>query len=135
MNFQSLKSMVDSLVQTYICPTCNSWVDDRSVEVVWTAGTNINIEVACPNCWKHSIVRAQVFSLDVPLNNLNPEQIDELQERLEDIHKNGLQLEGEADFPKKRINKDAIKDIQITELNKDLKKRNFSVTDMFAEKK
>ena len=82
MNFQSLKSMIDNLIQTYNCTSCNSSVNESNVEVVGTAGSNVNIEIECPQCEKHTIVRAQVYALDIPVTNFSPEQIDELKEKL-----------------------------------------------------
>jgi len=116
MNFQSLKIMIDNLVQTYTCPSCQSEVGDTNVEVVGTAGTNINVEVGCPNCGKHAIVRAQVLTLDLPSLNISQEQLEWLKGQAWTI---GLR------------NKNAIKDTQIVELNRTIKKRNCSVEELF----
>ncbi len=108
--------MIDNLVQTYTCPSCQSEVNDTNVEVVWTAWTNINVEVGCPNCGKHAIVRAQVFTLDLPSLNISQEQLEWLKGQI-----------GTIDMR----NKNAIKDEQIVELNKTIKKNNCSVEELF----
>ena len=117
MNFQSLKTMIDNLVQTYTCPSCQSEVNDDNVEVVGTAWTNINVEVGCPNCWKHAIVRAQVFTLDLPTLNISQEQLEWLKWQVWTIDLR---------------NKNAIKDEQIVEINKTIKKSNCSVEELFG---
>ena len=116
MNFQSLKTMIDNLVQTYNCPSCQSEVSDTNVEVVGTAWTNINVEVGCPNCGKHAIVRAQVFTLDLPSLNISQEQLERLKWQLWIIDLR---------------NKNAIKDTQIVALNKAFKQKNCSVEELF----
>lgn len=120
MNFQSLKSMVDNLVQTYRCPSCDSTIDDTNVEVVWTAGSNINVEVGCPKCEKHSIIRAQVVSLDLPTLNINKDQLEGIKGQL---------------WIWKKKNKDSIKDEQIVNINKAIKKENCSIEELFKENK
>ena len=133
MNFQSLKSMIDNLIQTYNCTSCNSSVNESNVEVVGTAGSNVNIEIECPQCEKHTIVRAQVYALDIPVTNFSPEQIDELKEKLTKNGKMTPEVLQTLDQSLWSIpeNKDAIKDVSIISLNKKLKTKNVSISDMF----
>ncbi|MDQ7009669.1 MAG: hypothetical protein Q9M94_05250 [Candidatus Gracilibacteria bacterium] len=107
MNFQTLKGMVDSLVQTFSCPECNSGVDENCVDVMGTAGQNINVDVICPHCHKHSIIRAQILALEIPIQDIKIES-----------------------NTKKKI---LIKDSQIIELNKNLKSNNISISELFGE--
>ncbi len=118
MNFQSLKTMIDNLVQTYACPSCTSKIDDTNVEIVWTAGSNINVEVACPQCEKHSIIRAQVIPLDLPSLNISKEQIEWIKWQL---------------WITETKNEDRIKDSQIVDLNRAIKKNNCSIEELFND--
>ena len=118
MNFQSLKTMIDNLVQTYACPSCSSSIDDTNVDVVWTAWNNINVEVGCPKCGKHSIIRAQVMTLDLPALNVSKEQIEWIKWQL---------------WLSQEVNKNMIKDSEIVELNRAIKKNNCSIEELFRE--
>lgn len=133
MNFQSLKSMVNNLIQTYRCASCSSPVDETNVEIVWTAWSSVNVEIECPECRKHIIVRAQVYAIDLPSDKANPEWLKELQETLENTHPNSnLSVAGmEKILNWQIVNKNAIKDETIVDLNKTLKTRNISVDDIF----
>jgi hypothetical protein len=35
MNFQSIKSMIESLVKTYKCPECSEWITETNVDIIW----------------------------------------------------------------------------------------------------
>ena len=120
MNFQSLKIMVDNLIQTYTCPSCQSEVSDKNVEVIWTAGTNLNVDVECPNCWKHAMIRSQVVSIELPALNLSQEQLEWLKWQIWTIDVK---------------NKNTIKDEQIIEINRTIKKNNCSVEELFGKTK
>ena len=50
MNYQMLKTILDSLVSNFKCPTCNSSVTEKEVEILWTANQSINLEIVCPEC-------------------------------------------------------------------------------------
>ena len=137
MNFKALKWMVDSLVQTYICPECNSQVWEESIEIMWTAGQNINIDIECPKCQKHSMIRAQMLALELPIKDIqikeeeiNSKKIEELQKKLEEIEK----FKGHVEDMKSNTKKDVlIKDSEIIELNKNLKSNNISMWELFGE--
>ncbi len=139
MNFQALKWMVDNLVQTYSCPDCSSGVTEDYVDIMWTAGQNINIEVACPKCEKHSIIRAQIVALELPIQDIQVKveelekaesfKMKEMQNKLENIEKYKWHIEDlKIDSENKKT---LIKDSQIVELNKNLKSANFSIENLF----
>ncbi len=135
MNFQSLKSMIDNLIQTYNCGSCNSKVDESNVEVVWTAWTNVNVEIECPQCKKHTIVRAQVYALDVPTSSFSPEQITQLKEKISESGWLSAEALWDIELSLEWIkeNKNSIKDTSIVEISKKLKTRNISVDDIFTQ--
>ena len=121
MNFQSLKWMIESVVSSYKCPECNSWVNDSNVDIIWAAWTTINIDIECSNCWKHSMIKTEVLHLDLT-KNISQENIAKLKESL--LNSNW-----------KLINNPTIKDDEIIWLNKDLRKRWLNVSDLFWDNK
>jgi len=138
MNFQALKWMVDSLVQTYSCPECNSQVWEDSIEIMWTAWQNINIDIECPNCQKHSMIRAQMLALELPIQDIQikAQEIDSqitksMKNKLWEIEKYKWHIE---DMKSSSENKNTlIKDSQIIDLNTNLKKNNISMSELFWE--
>ncbi len=113
MNFQSLKGMIDTLTQTFKCPECGTETNDSSIDIVWAAGTTINIDIECVNCGRHSMVRSEVFSIDLKSPGVQK----------------GL-------ITKKRNTKaESIKDDQIVDLNKNLKKKDINISDLFWNEK
>ncbi len=138
MNFQGLKAMVDSLVQTFSCPECSSQVWEDSIEIMWTAGQNINIDIECPKCRKHSILRAQMVTMDLPIQEIKiqAEEIDKqitksMQNKLDEIEKFKWHIEDMKSNPKNKYQ--LIKDSSIIELNKNLKSNNISMLELFGE--
>jgi len=138
MNFQALKWMVDSLVQTFNCPECSSTVSEKSIEIMWTAGENINIDIECPKCKKHSMIRAQMLSIELPIQDIkikaeeiNSQITKSMQKKLNEIGKFKWHIE---DMKSNSENKNhLIKDSQIVELNKNLKSNNISMSELFGE--
>lgn len=120
MNFQALKWMIESLVQTYKCPNCDSGVSDENVDIIWAAWTNINIDLGCPNCDKHSMIKAEMLSFELWPINISKWNMIWL--------KNGL-----SKLKSTKNNKYLIKDSEITALNKKLKELK-EVSDLFNEK-
>ena len=134
MNFKALKWMIDSLVKTYKCPECAAEVDDNNVDVIGAAGTTINIDVECPNCGKHSMIKSEVVSLDLSKSNISPEQLVELQKRLTKANPN-IRAEIVQSWEQNEINKNlnSIKDEEIVELNNQLKSEELNVSDLFDD--
>lgn len=120
MNFQALKWMIENLVKTFKCPECSSTVSEQNVEIMWTAWSNINIDIWCPNCEKHSMVRAEVMSVDFKGLNIAKENLDSIKNNL-------MWLQNRISHNKKT---ESIKDEEIVQLNKDLKKQKLNITDL-----
>ena len=88
MNYQILKTILDSLVSNFKCPTCNSWVTDKNVEILWTANQSINLEIICPECNKPTMVKAEMANFNVwNLPNLTPQALQDLKAKLKNTSK------------------------------------------------
>lgn len=125
MNFQMLKGLVEDLVESYECSECQSKIDDSNIEIMWTAGSNINVEVWCPQCKKLIIVRAQMFSTDVLMDKLDNKKKEQIQKQIGKLE--------EILTQKKSIPNDIIKDTHIVSLSKKLKIKNVEITDLFSD--
>jgi len=119
MNYQSLKWMIESLIRSYKCPECGLWVNENNIDIIWAAWVTINIDIECANCWKHSMIKTEVLSIDLTNKKISPENIQKLKQSL--LAKNWNFINSQ----------NAIKDAEIIDLNKDLKKRKFNVSDLF----
>lgn len=122
MNFQSLKWMIESIILSYKCPECSAQTNESSIDIIWAAWTTINIDIECTNCWKHSMVKTEILSLDLTNKGLSKEAINKLRQSLLSIKPN---------INTKSI---SIKDEEIVELNKELKKESFNVSDLLWDK-
>lgn len=122
MNFQALKWMIDNLVKTFKCPECSSNVSEENVEIMGTAWTNINIDIWCPSCEKHSMIKAEVMSIDFRSLNIAKGNLSSIKDNL-------MWLQNKLEESKK---KNSIKDENIIELNKNLRKKDFNVDDLLA---
>ena len=123
MNFQTLKWMIESIVKSYKCPECNSSVSDANIDIMWAAWVTINIDVECANCWKHSMIKTEVMSIDLTNKALSSEDIEKLKKTI--LIKNWKMISSN----------NPIKDKEIIDLNKDLKKSKLNVTDLLGENK
>jgi len=136
MNFKALKWMIDSLVKTYKCPECGNEVNDNNVDVIWAAGTTINIDIECPKCGKHSMIKSEVMSLDLTNQNITPDKLQQIKETLGKLNGNikaefvdGNNEESLKIAEAKKQEK-AIKDDEIVDLNSELKQEELNVEDL-----
>jgi endogenous inhibitor of DNA gyrase (YacG/DUF329 family) len=128
--------MIDSLVKTYKCPECGNEVNDNNVDVIGAAGTTINIDIECPECGKHSMIKSEVMSLDLTNSNITAEKLQQIKDTLGQINGNikaefvngnteeSLKIETEKKAAK------SIKDKEIVELNSELKQEELNVGDL-----
>ena len=135
MNFKALKWMIDSLVKTYKCPECGNEVNDNNVDVIGAAGTTINIDVECPSCGKHSMIKSEVMSLDLSKWNMTPDKLQKIKDTLGQLNGNikaefidGTNKES-AEIEKNKNSLLSIKDNEIVELNSELKQDELNVLD------
>jgi len=87
MNYKNLKSMLESLIQSYKCPACNASVEESQVDIIGAAGTTINIDIACPKCKKHSMIKAEIAQIDMSNIHQAKEKINEIKNILSSIKK------------------------------------------------
>jgi hypothetical protein len=120
MNFQSIKSMIESLIKSYKCPECWESINDTNVDIMWAAWTTINIDIECFKCWKHSMVKTEVLAIDLSKKWISKENIEKLRNTL--LNSNSI----------KSINSKKINDEEIMSLNKDLKKWKLNVSDLLG---
>lgn len=118
MNFQSIKWMIESLVKNYKCPECWEWITDSNVDIMWAAGSTINIDIECYACWKHSMVKTEVLAINLSEKGISAENIEKLKNTLLKVNWNKLN------------SKNTINDEEIVWLNKDLKKGKLNVSDL-----
>lgn len=125
MNYQMLKSIIDSLVQNFKCPDCSSVAWEKDIEIVWAAWKTVNIDITCPNCAKHTMVKAEVSSVQVP--NLDWIDFWNLEKMREELTKrlSNLKLPTKTKIEKK----ETIDDSQIIDLRNKLKEENVSASD------
>ena len=118
MNFQTLKWMIESIIKSYKCPGCNSSVTDANIDIMWAAWSTINIDIQCISCWKHSMVKTEVLSVELNKNWLTAENIEKLKKTI--LDKNSKMI----------WSKTIIQDAEIIGLNNDLKKNKLNVADL-----
>lgn len=121
MNFQTLKWMIESIIKSYKCPGCDSGVSDANIDIMWAAGSTINIDIECTKCGKHSMVKTEVLSIDLTNKWLSQENIQKLKNTI--LDKNSKMIWGNT----------IIKDAEIIWLNKDLRKNKLNVTDLLGD--
>lgn len=56
--------MMDNLVKNHRCPMCQSSIADENIDIIGAAGTTLNIDVECPKCQKHTMIRAEIAQID-----------------------------------------------------------------------
>ncbi len=112
MNYLALKNMIDVITQTYRCPECSGLVDDSHIEIMWTAGNTINVDIFCSECEKHSIMKAEVSY--AWKNIMNKQMIEKIKKEI------AIQKE-----------KKSLKDKDVVDLNNKLNDENMNISDLF----
>jgi len=120
MNFWALKWLVDNVVANYKCPECNSDINDSNIDVVWAAWNTVNIDIECSNCWKHSMIKSEVMTFDLSKMPISEEKLESLKTELWNLKWKLIENKS----------KNTIKDEQIVNLNKNLKKSDLNVSDL-----
>lgn len=126
MNYKTLKWMLESLVKVYKCPMCNAEINENNVDIVWAAWNTVNIDIECHNCKKHSMIKAEINTINLMPMNLSDTWVDWLKKSLDEIKWQMLQNNNN------NIN-DKITDTEIVKLNKKLKGTNLNASDLFTE--
>ncbi|MDD5769353.1 MAG: hypothetical protein PHE25_00145 [Candidatus Gracilibacteria bacterium] len=132
MNYQMLKTLLDSLVSNFKCPNCSNTVNDSLIEIVGAAGSSVNLDIFCSNCEKHTFVKAEVSQINLGnLMNFKGENINEIKQKLQE-KLSGLNIK-KADFSNTKNIEAKINDKQILELRETLKNENVNVKDFLSE--
>lgn len=92
MNYQMLKSLIDSLIQNFRCPNCQWEVNENNVEIVGAAWSTLNINMHC-ECEKSTFVKAELSHINLwnimQMAWTNPEEFKaNLQDKIESIKQN-----------------------------------------------
>lgn len=125
MNYNIFKTLVDVLIKTYKCPNCQAEINENSIDIVGAAWTTINVDIWCPSCKQHSIIKAEATQVNVNTMNFwtNP-NIDSIKKWLTDLIANKNKIS----------NENAIKDNDIVNLNREFKNPEITISDLFWEK-
>jgi len=127
MNYKTLKWMLESLVKVYKCPMCSAEINENNVDIVWAAWNTVNIDIECHNCKKHSMIKAEINTINLMPMNLSDTWVDWLKKSLEDIKWQMIQ-NNETKWSNEKIT-----DTEIVKLNKKLKGPNLNASDLFTE--
>ncbi len=111
MNFLALKTMVEWLVKQHTCPSCGAHISVWNVDIIWAAGSNINLDLTCQECGNHSMIKSEIMSV-----KMSPDQLKTFWSTLKNIQ-----------------NKKQITDDQIIQLHKDLNNKT-NISDLFNDK-
>lgn len=109
MNYEALNTMIKNLIESYKCPECKTWITTNDIDIVWAAGSTVNLDIVCTNCKKHSMVKSQIM-------HVNLEQLNSIKNKIAWNKKTPL-----------------IQDNQIVELDRELKNKKISVSDLFVD--
>lgn len=120
MNFEALNWLINSILNWFKCGHCKSKVDKKNIDVKSVDGDSVVLDIFCENCKNHSMLKTEVISVDLT-KHLTKEQLEV------------FKLAFEKNFERENFAKN-ISDEQIKKLNKELKKENFWVSDLFNQK-
>ena len=117
MNFEALNWLINSILDWYLCPHCWAKVDKRNINIKNIDWNAVTLDIFCKVCKKNSIVKSEIVSIDLA-KHLNEQQLGVLKNTL---NKGKLKIGN-------------ISDSEIVKLDKDLKKENVNVSDLFNYK-
>lgn len=118
MNFLILKSIIEATVINFRCKDCWSSIVEWNLNILGTAGNNINMEVICPNCKAQWVIKAEIGLIN-QLNN--PDMMSNIKSTLKWI--------GQFIAPN-NIHAESIKDADILSIREDIKNSK-SIEDLF----
>ena len=117
MNFEALNWLINSILDWYLCPHGWAKVDKRNINIKNIDWNAVTLDIFCKVCKKNSIVKSEIVSIDLA-KHLNEQQLGVLKNTL---NKGKLKIGN-------------ISDSEIVKLDKDLKKENVNVSDLFNYK-
>lgn len=127
MNFKTLRSMIESILKSFTCPMCQSAIGEWNVDIIWAAGTTVNIDIECPGCKKHALIKAEVAYAD----SMQKEKIEQIRDMLKNLP--GVKWElTSISTPLNEEHTESINDSEIVKLSQSLKNKKISASDLFA---
>ncbi len=133
MNYQAMKSVLDIIIKSYKCPFCNSQIWEDLVEIVWAAGTSINMSMWCAKCKKSVVLQANLMPVNKMIN-IDKDKLEALKKKFMEV----ANLKIKVNSMKKTINwvkeiENFINDEDIVNFSKKLKQKNVNISDIFWE--
>ncbi len=127
MNYSALKSMIESIINSFKCPLCKEGIKENNIDIIWAAWKTINIWIECPKCKKNSMIKVEIVWVDITNLNLDKNKIWLLQSKINKLKWNTLK------YNKIINNNIKINDEHIVNLSKNLRIKNLNVNDLFKE--
>lgn len=116
MNYAALQWLINSILSSYTCEKCHKKAETDNINITALEKNSIILEFTCPSCGQVSYIKSQMMSIDIT-KHLSQDQIALLEKKIW--------------WKKKKLHLPKITDTNIVELNKDLKKENINVSDLF----
>lgn len=110
MNFEALNWLINSILNWHKCDNCWNKAKKEDINIKNIENNSVNLEIICSKCGKNSFIKSEVMAVDLK-KYLTKEQVEELKKAF--------------------IKEKNITDEEIVNLNKELKKENFSARDLF----
>lgn len=138
MNFQTMKWMIENLIKNHKCPVCQSSVKENNIDIIGAAGSTLNIDIECPQCKKHTMVKAEIAHINLGTFQNGKESLEWLKSYIENFKKNlgtspHIEMRIEADENELINGWKKIEDSQIIDLSKALKSKKINAADLFWE--
>ncbi len=133
MNYLTLKSMIQSLIQWYTCPCCNyDSINEKNIDIVGAAGNTVNIDMKCPSCAKHYMARMEVVGVDLSDNSkFALENIQNLQVWANAVKQALEKIRNQHTPGKTGESQESIQDSEIVDLCRNLRNTKLSAEDLF----
>lgn len=117
MNYEALQLLVKSLVANFKCEMCKASIMSNDINIIGVEWKRVTLEIGCKKCNNKSLVKSEVITMDLWKMKLTSNQIMSIKNSIDKVHN--------------KKNLDTIKDDNIIELDKNLKKAKFNVEDLF----
>ena len=125
--------MIENLIKNFTCPTCSSQIKENSIEIIGAAGSTVNIDIECPACKKHALIKAELaYTESNPTLNLSKDKLEALKDVLKSFSGTLLSTNEET-LDQLPATQNYIKDEEIVELSQSLKNKKITAFDLFNE--
>lgn len=119
MNYLILKSIIEATVVNFRCKDCWSTIVEWNLNILWTAGNSINMEVICPSCKAQWVIKAEIWLIN---QSNNPDMLTSIKSTLKWI--------GQLITPSTWTSIESINDTDILSIRDNIKKSK-SIEDLF----